>query len=393
VRAFGVWVLGLFLVACGPDVAWAQERSFADVLGFLLTNRAVRTDDFERDAAAAEATRDTVTRLLTAELATLPPSLSSIGFVYRYSPELGTMERASDSFGSFFTERSLTAGRGQSAFGVNLRLAGYQRLDGRDLDDGTFLTTANQFRDEPLPFDDETLTLDLSSRVLTFTGTFGVTDRLDVSAAVPVVSLSMTGSRVNTYRGERIEQARASATTSGLGDVALRAKYGVVTGRAGGVAVAGELRLPTGREEDLLGAGSAAFSAMVIASAERGVLGWHGNVSLSGGGLASELAYRGAVCFAASGRVTVVGEVLGRRVADTGRISTMRAPHPTIANVDTIRLVTDDTSVTTGALVAGAKWNLSSTWILNGHVLLPVSERGLRSGVVTLVGIDYAFGQ
>ena len=95
------------------------------MLSFLLTNRAVQTGDFERDAAAAAATRDTMTKLLGAELATQPPSLSSAGFVYRFNSMLGTLERASASFGSFFTERSLTAGRGQASLGVNVRMASY----------------------------------------------------------------------------------------------------------------------------------------------------------------------------------------------------------------------------------------------------------------------------
>ena len=71
----------------------------------------------------------------------------------------------------------------------------------------------------------------------------------------------------------------------------------------------------------------------------------------------------------------------------------MRAPHPTIRNVDTIRLVSQDTSVSTAAAVLGAKWNVTGTWILAGHVMVPVSDRGLRSGVVTLIGLDYAFGR
>jgi hypothetical protein len=385
--------VAVVFVVLAPAPAAAQDDSLSSVLSFLLTNRAVQTGDFERDAAAAEATRDTVTKLLVAELATQPPSLSSVAFVYRFNSGLGTVERASASFGSFFTERSLTAGRGQSAIGVSLRTASYQQLDGRDLRDGQFLTTANQFRDEAQPFDVETLTLDLTSRVLTFTGTLGVTDRLDVSAAVPIVSLSMTGSRVNTYRGDRVTQASADASASGLGDVAVRAKYGVINGPAGGLAIAGEVRLPTGSEEDLRGAGTAAFSALVIGSAERGSLGYHGNVSLSGGGLSNEVAYRGAVTFNATERVTLVGELIGRRFGGAGRISAMRAPHPTIRNVDTIRLVSQDASVSTAATVLGAKWNVTGTWILAGHVLVPVTDRGLRSGVVTLIGLDYAFGR
>jgi hypothetical protein len=391
-------ILAALLAGFAPAAASAQQNqpqlnTLSDVLSFLLTNRAVKTDDFERDAAAAEATRATVSNLLLAELATQPPSLSSVGFTYRFNPAIGTVERASASFGSFFTERSLTAGRGQSALGVSFRTASYQTLDGRDLRDGTFRTTANQFRDEAQPFDDEKLTLRLDSRVLTFTGTFGITDRLDLSAAVPVVSLSMTGSRVNTYRGTQQVQASAEATTSGVGDVAVRAKYALLAAPGGGIAVAGELRLPTGRTEDLIGTGKTALSALVIGSAERGQVGVHGNVSVAGGGLSSEVAYRGALTVAATDRLTLVGELIGRRIADAGRITEARMPHPTIAGVDTIRLISEDTSLASAAAVFGAKWNVARTWIVSAHVEVPITDGGLRSGPITLVGLDYAFGQ
>jgi len=382
----------VFMLVLTLMPARVSAQSVSDVLSFLLTNRAVQTDDFQRDAAAAAATRDTVTTLLGAELATLPPSLSSAGFTYRFNPTLGTAERASTSFGSFFTERSLTSGQGQATLGVNMRMTSYNRLDGRDLRDGAFLTTANQFRDEAQPFDVETLTLDIDSRVVTFTGTYGVTNRFDISAAVPLVQLSMNGTRVNTYRGTQVVQAVAEATSRGLGDVVVRGKYGLLNGSSKGLAIAGEVRLPTGREDDLLGAGTTAFSALLIGSSEHGAMGYHGNLSLSGGGLSNEMAYRGAICYSASDRVTLVGELVGRRYGDVGRITEIRVPHATIANVDTIRLVPEDASLSTAAVVVGAKWNVNGTWILSGHTQLPISDRGLRSGVVTLFGLDYAFG-
>lgn len=382
----------VFMLVLTFTPARVSAQSVSDVLSFLLTNRAVQTDDFQRDAAAAAATRDTVTTLLGAELATLPPSLSSAGFTYRFNSALGTAERASMSFGSFFTERSLTSGKGQAALGVNMRFASYNRLDGRDLRDGAFVTTANQFRDEAAPFDVETLTLDIDSKVLTFTGSYGVTDRFDLSAAVPLVELSVNGTRVNDYRGRQTVQAVAEATSRGLGDVVVRGKYALLNGTSNGVALAGEVRLPTGREDDLLGVGTTAVSALLIASSEHGPMGYHGNLSLSGGGLSSELAYRGAVCFSASDRVTMVGELVGRRYGDVGRITEVRVPHATIANVDTIRLRPEDSSLSTAAVVVGAKWNLNGTWILSGHTQLPIADRGLRSGVVTLIGLDYAFG-
>ena len=74
------------LIALGavPRNAHAQE-TMRDVLSFLLTNQAVRTGDIERDAAATAATRDTISRALLIELATLPISTSSGGFTYLFN--------------------------------------------------------------------------------------------------------------------------------------------------------------------------------------------------------------------------------------------------------------------------------------------------------------------
>src|SRR5690606_18941557 len=73
--------LALTLVAAAGQQAFAQEP-LRDVLSFLLTNQAVPTEDFVRDAEAAAVTRDTISRLLLAELATLPIGSTSAGFTY-----------------------------------------------------------------------------------------------------------------------------------------------------------------------------------------------------------------------------------------------------------------------------------------------------------------------
>ena len=65
------------------------------------------------------------------------------------------MERPSNSFAPFFAERSLTAGTMQMSFGLTFQAASYKSLDGHDLRDSSFVTTANQFRDEAARFDVE----------------------------------------------------------------------------------------------------------------------------------------------------------------------------------------------------------------------------------------------
>ena len=180
-----------FLAVLGALVAtptFAQQTP-ADVISFLVTNQpnGVQTQDFQKDQAAAAATRDTITRALLVNLATVPIATSSSGFVYRLDPELGTMTRVSDSFGTFFVERAMTSGRGRTSFGASGTTAAYDRLDGFNLRDGTLITTANQFEDEAAPFDTETMTLKIRTSTLTLFGSYGVTDRFEVGAAIPLV--------------------------------------------------------------------------------------------------------------------------------------------------------------------------------------------------------------
>ena len=340
---------------------------------------------------SAEVTRDTIGRLLLTELTTTPLSSSSGGFWYRFNPEIGTVERASESFGPFFTERSLTVGTRYASLGAQAQVARYTHLDSYNLRDGTFVTTANQFRDEARPFDVESLTLALNSTTVTLFGNIGVHDRIDVGVAVPFVWLSLKGSRLNVYRGSSLVQARATADAAGFGDVAVRGKINLVDRRGSGLAVIEEVRLPTGREEDLLGAGQASFRTVFIASSEAGRVAAHGNFGATVGGLSNSLDYRGALTMSPVPQLTLVGELLGRRIADLGSLAEERVRHPLLSGVDTIRLISTGESINTTALVVGTKWNVSDTWLANVNVSIPLSDRGLRSDVLVVFGVDYSF--
>ena len=378
-------------IAAAPTEAMAQQ-SVREVLSFLLTNQAVRTGDIERDAQATAATRDTISRALLVELASLPISSSSGGFTYLFNSDLGTLERASSNFGPFFAERALTAGRNQMSFGATFRYSQFEQLDGNDLRTGEFVTTAAQFRDEPAPFDVETLALRIDTRTVTAFANYGVTNRLDIGAAVPIVSMHLSGERDNTYRGQTIRQAAATATTTGVADIAITARAHVLGNRASGLAAGAEVRLPTGREEDLLGSGQRALRLLAIASFEGEGASAHLNGGYSWGGISREASYNAAVTVAASERFTLVGELLGRWIEELGQIGQVTAPHPSSIGVDTIRLLPLETGTLRGVAVAGFKWNVSGRWLVNANVLIPINDRGLRARVVPAVALDYSFG-
>ena len=371
----------------------ASAQSVTDILTFLVTNQSVSTGSVERDRQAAQATSDTISRAIEANLATLPVTSSSGAFVYRLNPELGTVERATQSFGPFFTERALSAGRYQASFGLTLQQLHFTSLDGRNLRDGSLVTTANQFSDEAVPFDVDRLSLNIDASVATLYANVGLTDRLDVSVAAPFVSLTLDGSRVNTYRGRTFTQATASAHAVGLSDLVVRTKYTLFTEDTAGMAAMVDLRLPTGREEDLLGAGSAAVKFSAIGSLEEGRLSAHVNTGVSFGGLARELSYGGAVALAASGRVSVIGELLGRWIDSPGNIVPVTAPHPTLSGVETIRLTPDGSSLHLLTIVPGLKWNLTETWVLAANVTIPLTNGGLTAPFTPFIGLDYSLGR
>ena len=382
--------IALAIFALSASTASAQ--TVASTLTFLMTNQSVATGSPARDEAAAQSASDAVGRALLASLATLPVTSSTGSFTYRLNPDLGTVERADGTFGPFFVERALTIGRNQASAGVSLQHLELKSLDGHDLRDGTLVTTANQFADETAPFDVDRLRLDIAADVATIYGTVGLTDHLDIGAALPLVSLRIDGARVDTYRGKDFQQATASASTIGAADAVVRVKYLWLDDGGRRFATAVDWRLPTGKKENLLGAGSAALKLTALGSLDRGAWSAHANAGGSIGGFAREISYGGAIALAATRRLTFSGEVIGRWIDGAGQLTTTTAADPALAGVNTIRLTSTASWLHIATAVPGFKWNFSDTWVLLANVSLPLTNGGLTSPATPFVGVDYAFG-
>jgi hypothetical protein len=383
-------VLSAFVaVVLMASTASAQE-TLSDAVSFLMTNQAVQTGDFARDRAAAEAARDAITRALLVNLTTAPIGTSSGGFLYRLNPELGTVERVSDNFGTFFVERALTGGAGSASFGVTGATAGYDRLNGYDLHDGSFVTVANHLRGETVPFDTESLTMNLRASTVAFWASVGVTDDVELGVVVPMARITLDGQRLNIYRGSPFLQATASGTASGLSDIAVRAKYGFFHSRTTTLAAAGELRLPTGDEENLLGAGSTAIRIMGVASFENGPIGLHANGGIVRGGVSDETILAGALAVAVHPRATFTMELLRRHISELRDFEMTSIPHATVANVDTLRLTTGLESNTLTTASTGFKWNVADTVVLSTQLLWSLADRGLTAPVTPMLSLEYS---
>jgi hypothetical protein len=379
------------LAAAGTAHAQTERVTVSEALGFLVTTLAVDTGDAARDRAAAEATNQTLSRALLSALATLPLTSSSGAFTYRFNPALGTVERTNESFGPFFVERATSSGEGSASFSVSWQYAAFTRLSGMELRDGTLVTTANRFDDESAPFDVETLRLRIRSSAMTVAASYGVTDRLDVSAALPLVSLSLEGDRTDTYRGVQFQQATATATVTQLADILVRGKYNIANGGWGGVSVGGDLRLPTGSEEDLVGAGATGVRAFAVLTAGTGPVSAHLTGGLARGGISAGLDFGGALAVNPTPTLTLVTELFGRRLNDVGRVRQTTAAHPQIQGVQTLRLVQDEGPLTQTLGAFGFKWNVGATWMIRGSFLVPVNQAGLTAPAIPSFSVEYSF--
>jgi hypothetical protein len=380
-------LVGSLIVAA---VAAADAQTLSNQLSTLLTQQQP-TSILVPDVPAAEATRDTVSRLFSIELANLPVASSSGGFVYRLNPSLGVVERASEGFGPFFTERVLRNGRGQASIGVSYQFANFSSLQGADLGAGTFPTNAARTAGSSVPFSVDTLSLKLDSQSTTVFTSYGVSDRLAIGGSVPFATVHFSGTRVRNEDGRTTLQSSQSGTATGVGDIALNARYLLMGGGLRGVSVGTDLRLPTGSREDLLGSGRTQARFIGIGSYEEGHLSVNANAGYAVGGASREVSWRMASTFAASSRVTIVGEVLGQKLSELSYVQDVYQPHPLMPGVETMRWLTAERGIVTTLLVAGAKWNVARSWLLNTNMLIRVTDSGLRARVTPAVSLDYDF--
>jgi hypothetical protein len=382
----------LLLLTQATSRVWAQNH-VADVLSFLVTNQSVSTGSVERDTAAAQATSATISKALLTSLASLPVTSTSGSFAYELNPTLGTVERVTHTFGPVFVDRALTSGNGTVGLGLSLQHLRFTSLDGHNLRDGSLVTTANQFVDEAQPFDVDQLTLNIDADVATLYSTVGVGSHIDLSAAVPVVSLRLDGTRVNTYRGQAFTQATASAHAIGLADMLVRGKVNVYRDGDQSLAVAVDARLPTGHVDDLLGTGKASVRFSGIGSLEGPALSATATAGVSIGGVGNEFTYGAALATAVSPQLTVSAEALGRFVDTPGDIVSVAQAHPTLAGVETIRLVPGTGHLNTLTIAPGLKWNVTDTWIVVANVGVPLTKAGLEAPFLPFLGVEYTLGR
>jgi hypothetical protein len=197
-----------------------------------------------------------------------------------------------------------------------------------------------------------------------------------------------------------------SGTASGVGDVVLRAKYLLFQAPGGGLSAAVDLRLPSGKSEDLLGVGKTQTKVYLVAAGGSDRVAPHVNFgyTFSGGSDSSsdashfdEVNYVGGIDVAASDRVTIAGDVIGRTLRNAGRLQltdTVFNANPPAGVTSITRgqfslLPNESLNLLLGAV--GVKANVGGSLLVTANLLFPLTSNGLRSKVTPVIGFDYSF--
>jgi outer membrane putative beta-barrel porin/alpha-amylase len=250
--------------------------------------------------------------------------------------------------------------------------------------------------------------------------TYGLSDRVDISTAIPLVTTSIsvrseatikrlgsTNPAVHFYRqadgsfGDR-RLFTSSGRASGLGDITVRAKSMVTRWRTSALGVGVDLRIPTGNEKNLLGAGAAGLKPFAIWSGIYGAMSphanlgylWNGSSTLAGSpltgdthSLPDQVSSAIGIDLRLSGRLTTAFDVLGDYVIDSPRLVSDTFARNGVS-LPNITFTSSSFAEWDGA--AGMKVLLTRGLLLYANLLFKLNDTGLRSRTTALIGLGFS---
>ena len=351
-----------------------------------------------------------------ANASNIPLSASSSGVTFKFVG--GLPVRTSGSLGPVFGERAQTLGKGRFVVGANLSGLNFSSLRGVPLDNIILNFSHDDVPPaglgQPLRENDVLqvhLDLNVNLTVTTFFATYGLTDRLDVSIAVPLVHTSLQGRSQGQFipfgiptshffAGDSLHPVlTASAATfgssTGIGDVALRLKTSLGSTEQLGLALMADARLPTGSAENLNGAGHLSVRALAIASARFGDFSPHLNAGYAlrtGPGRSDVILATGGFDQPVSSWATLAVDVISEwEVGEAGLQlpSIVNYEFPVARSVQPTNIPEMRDHRVNGSL--GFKFRTPGGPILVTNALVPLRRGGLQSNLVWTLGLDMNF--
>ncbi len=385
------------------------------------------------------------------QLATVPLGSPGGGLSFTFDERTGAFLRSSEVFGSIYSERALTVGRSKWNAGISFQSAEYDSFGDFQLGNGDIrfqlrhqdVAPIAEFGNPELEEDviGAALAIELSTETTVLFFTYGISDKFDVSVAVPFVSVDMVaradleilrlesecanpelaGEENCTHRfplsspdlvrtGDATAFVARGGSASGIGDIVVRGKYRFRDAPGGGMAFGVDLRLATGEEEELIGTGGTSTRLFLVGSREWDKLSPHFNLgytfSNAGGdlitALSDEINYSFGMLYAATPRVTIGADFVGRQLLDAPSFV------PGIENFNlnqgspddrsgglpvflpNLQATTDDIDVLLGAF--GVRFNPTGNLLVSLNIVSSLSNDGLEDeDLIPVLAVDYSF--
>lgn len=435
-----VLALLMALLFVQPAVAQSQPATLATLFediygpsGLVVASEDVQLDGTNHAAhfnSAFQSDFRLVNIALTSQLAAVPLPSPASGFTYRFDPATGTFVRSTRSFGPILTERGETIGRGRLSLGYSYQFYSFDHLDGVPLAQVSAVFTHDNAQLGGGRTDVVATTNAIEATVSQFSGalTYGITDRIDVALAVPVVQTRLsllsnarihrvgTGANLGVHYFPDESAIDGFGTThqfftegsaAGMGDLVLRTKATVLREGTRALAAGVDLRLPTGDELNLLGAGAmgvrifAAFSSALGAFAPHANVAyqWNGESALAGdvragvkADLPDQLIFAFGSDLSVNDRFSLVADFLGQRVYDSPRLftRTFEATGPAGSiDLPDIRFEADSYWTASGAV--GFKGHIATRALVVFNLKFKLNDNGLTDKLTPLVGMEWNF--
>jgi hypothetical protein len=351
----------------------------------------------------------------------VPLASPASGIVYTLDPSLKIpVASGTETFGPVLVERGETLGARKLFVASTFQYFSFSSIDSVKLNNIPILFDVCD------PANGQCGPIETSNRFdpkinqVAFFGTYGITSRIDVSLAVPIISarlaiaaVSCTAPYCQTQIFQNQQQidftpAAVRGTATGVGDIVMRVKGQVYKGERFRLAAGVDVRVPSGNALNFLGTGATGVKPFAALSRSgrfaphlNVAYQWNGSSIIGGstpgvkGNLPSNFFWDGGADVAVTKRVTVAGDILGEYVHQALRLQ------PISITPQATSLVPTPVPVTTVAISRGSfptlqasiglKYKPVKQFLISGNVLMTASQNGLRAEPVPLIGASYTF--
>ena len=396
------------------------------------------------------------------QAAILPLASPSSGITFSFDSVSKAFTSSNDSFGPILGERADTIGKSRVFVGFSYQQFKFDKLDGVSLEDlPAVYTQADTFASNinggngalcsltsPDPasnrnecgFIRDIITtknsLEIKLHQYTTFVTFGLTNSIDVSMAIPIQNVRMgmrsearliplSSSTVHQFPTNpttcpspcRVSSASKSGTASGIGDVIFRVK-GTVSKKEKSVTALGvDVRVPSGDPLNFLGSGAAGFKPFLIWSyhtriSPHAFVGYEINGSSKIAGditkgtkekLPGQLAYTLGADAWITRNFSVAFDLLGDAVFQAQHLTATTTVQPAACATQACTTLVatpppSDPNLLSGTASynvlnssVGAKFKPFDNFLVTGNVMFRMNQGGLRANTVPLVGVSYTF--